>query len=101
MKYITSALVLIALFGSQEQVNAIRINQKAAFTDDLVKSLAEEMQKDLDEDKSEKTEAPPAPVQNNTQQAAQAPAHPHQALAQHKAANASNHTAASAAQKTN
>ena len=61
MKYITSALVLVALFGTQEQVNAIRI--KASFTDDLVKSLAEEMQKDVEEgDKKEDTPAPPAPA---------------------------------------
>lgn len=35
MKYIASALVLLALFG--EQTSAIKVNQKAAFTDDLVK----------------------------------------------------------------
>lgn len=62
MKYISSALVLLALFGQQEQANAIRINQKATFTDDLVKSLAEEMQKDVDEEApgEEKKEAAPA-----------------------------------------
>lgn len=49
MKYITSALVLLALVSSAEQVNAIKINTKAKFTDDLVKSLAEEMQKDIEE----------------------------------------------------
>ena len=47
MKYITGALVLLALFA--DQGNAIRINAKAKFTDDLVKSLAEEMQKDIEE----------------------------------------------------
>ena len=59
MKYISSALVLLALFGNQEQVNAIRV--KASFTDDLVKSLAEEMQKDVEEvDTSSQTPPPPA-----------------------------------------
>ena len=47
MKYITSALVLLALTSQVEQVDAIKINAK--FTDDLVKSLAEEMQKDIEE----------------------------------------------------
>jgi hypothetical protein len=47
MKYIASALVLLALIGSDSHVNAIKI--KAKFTDDLVKSLAEEMQKDAEE----------------------------------------------------
>lgn len=92
MKYIASALVLLALFG--EQTSAIKVNQKAAFTDDLVKSLAEEMQKDLDTDKNE--EAPAAAP-------AQAPAQAQpQALAQHKAKtnnapNAQNATAAAPA----
>ena len=76
MKYITSALVLLALIGSQEQVNAIKVNQKAAFTDDLVKSLAEEMQKDASEEDS--TAAPveekkPAPAPKAAPKAAAKP----------------------------
>jgi energy-converting hydrogenase A subunit M len=59
MKYFASAIVLLALFGNEEQVNAIRINQKAAFTDDLVKSLAEEMQKDVDDTTETATAASP------------------------------------------
>lgn len=50
MKYITSALVIFALLG--DQTEAIGLTQKAKFTDDLVKSLAEDMAKD------EKEEAP-------------------------------------------
>ena len=47
MKYLTSALVLIALFGAQsEQANAIKLN--SGFSDDLIKSLTEDMQKDQD-----------------------------------------------------
>lgn len=86
MKYIVSALVLLALFG--EQTSAIKVNQKAAFTDDLVKSLAEEMERDLDGDKNEEAPAA-APAQ------APAPEKP-QALAQHKTQhhNATNATAA-------
>jgi hypothetical protein len=57
MKYITSALVVLALLG--QSTNAIRINTKAAFTDDLVKSLAEEMSKDADA--PAEAEAKPAP----------------------------------------
>ena len=45
MKYITGALVLVALLGAPE-TQAIRI--KTTFTDDLVKSLAEDMQKDAE-----------------------------------------------------
>ena len=49
MKYITSALVLIALFGVQsEQANAIQLS--TGFSDDLIKSLTEDMQKDADKD---------------------------------------------------
>jgi hypothetical protein len=94
MKYIASALVLLALFG--EQTSAIKVNQKAAFTDDLVKSLAEEMQKDLDSDKNEEAPAA-APAQAPAQPQAPAPAQP-QAVAQQKAHtnNATNATAAPA-----
>lgn len=47
MKYLTSALVLIALFGAQsEQANAIKLT--SGFSDDLIKSLTEDMQKDQD-----------------------------------------------------
>jgi len=48
MKYIASTLVLIALIGTQVTTNAIRIKSHAGFTDDLVKSLAEEMSKDAE-----------------------------------------------------
>ena len=46
MKYFTSALVLIALLGISQnsEVKAIRVTSK--FTDDLMKSLAEDLQKD-------------------------------------------------------
>ena len=60
MKYITGALVILALFNSAEQVSAIKINSKAKFTDDLVKSLAEEMQKDMDKEDEATAQAPPA-----------------------------------------
>jgi hypothetical protein len=66
MKY-TSALVLLALIG-QEQTNAIKINSQASFTDDLVKSLAEEMQKDIDDKPTEESAAVQTPA---TKQAAQ------------------------------
>ena len=100
MKYITSALVLLALFGNQEQANAIRI--KATFTDDLVKSLAEEMQKDAEGEGETQQAGPPAQPTttrpNNTLGA-------HQAMAQKKAApapaahNHSNNTHPAVAQK--
>ena len=48
MKFITSTLVLIALFGAQEEVSAIKI--RSTFTDDLAKSLAEDMAKDAEEE---------------------------------------------------
>jgi len=52
MKYITSTLVLIALFGAQsEQANAIKLD--AGFTDDLVKSLAADMAADAEKDANE------------------------------------------------
>ena len=44
MKYITGALVVMALLGEQTRTNAIKIN--AGFTDDLIKSLTEDMAKD-------------------------------------------------------
>ena len=67
MKYITSALVLIALFGTQsEQANAIRIN--AQFTDDLVKSLAQDMAADAEkETPTEQAEAKPSLAQQKTE----------------------------------
>ena len=58
MKYITSALVLLALTSQVEQVSAVKINAK--FTDDLVKSLAEEMQKDIEEPAAAAEPAKPA-----------------------------------------
>jgi hypothetical protein len=62
MKYITSALVVIALLGGQNTSSAIRINSKAAFTDDLVKSLAEEMNHDAGETQEEPAAAPAKPA---------------------------------------
>ena len=62
MKYITGALVLLALFSQAEPVNAIRVNSKAKFTDDLVKSLAEEMQKDMEEEPAKEAAVKPAPA---------------------------------------
>lgn len=78
MKY-TSALVLLALIG-QEQTNAIKIKTQATFTDDLVKSLAEEMSKDVeekggDESAAVQTPAPAAKTQSVAQVKA-APAKP-------------------------
>lgn len=48
MKYYTSAIVLVALLGAAnlEQSQAVKLG--AGFTDDLVKSLAEDMQKDAE-----------------------------------------------------
>ena len=72
MKYITSALVLVALLSSGESVNAIRVKESAQFTDDLVKSLAEEMQKDSEDTTTEEQPKPaPAPP---AKKAAPAPA---------------------------
>ena len=56
MKYIASALVLLALLGTNDQVNAIKISSKAKFTDDLVKSLAEEMAKDAEKEDEDTTQ---------------------------------------------
>ena len=72
MKYITSALVLVALLSSGESVNAIRVKESAQFTDDLVKSLAEEMQKDNEDTTETKEEPKPAPAP--AKKAAPAPA---------------------------
>ena len=49
MKYFTSALVIAALCCANNQTNAIHLKTKTGFTDDLVKSLAEDMGKDLEE----------------------------------------------------
>ena len=66
MKYITSALVLIALLGTQtEQVSAIKI--KAGFTDDLVKQLAQDMAADADKGSAEEAEAKPSLAQQKTE----------------------------------
>ena len=46
MKYITSALVIVALFNSQATTNAIQL--RAEFSDDLVKDIALEMSKDAE-----------------------------------------------------
>ena len=51
MKYITSALVLIALLSSSTETSAIRLNAK--FSDDLIKSLAEDMAKDTEAEVTE------------------------------------------------
>ena len=64
MKYIASALVLVALLGTPNQVSAIRL--QARFTDDLVKSLAEEMNKDLEETQSTTEETPKTAAAQNT-----------------------------------
>ena len=48
----------MALLGDQE-TNAIQIRNKVGFTDDLVKSLAEEMLKDVDEGEGDKDAAKP------------------------------------------
>ena len=46
MKYYTAAIVLLALFAVSEnsEVKAIKVTNK--FSDDLMKSLAEDLQKD-------------------------------------------------------
>ena len=65
MKYITGALVLVALLGAPE-TQAIKI--KTTFTDDLVKSLAEDMQKDAEGEKEEEAAAPvEEPKKNKTE----------------------------------
>ena len=46
MKYITGALVIMALLGEQSQTSAIKIG----FTDDLIKSLTEDLAKDEGKD---------------------------------------------------
>ena len=57
MKYFTSAIVVLALLGANmETTSAIKIQQK--FTDDLVKSLAEEMNQD-----AEKAAVEPTPTE--------------------------------------
>ena len=58
MKYITSALVLIALMGES---NAVTLQQKSAtgFTDDLIKSLTEDMEKDANAEEPVKEEKKP------------------------------------------
>ena len=56
MKYITCTLVILALFGSQD-ASAIQVKQK--FTDDLVKSLAEEMSKEIEKPDTEEKPAEP------------------------------------------
>jgi len=68
MKYITSALVLVALLGSQtEQVNAIKI--QSGFTDDLVKSLAQDMAADAEKGDAttDAAEAKPSLAQQKTE----------------------------------
>ena len=69
MKLISSSLVLLALFGAQEQVNAIKIRSQAAFTDDLVKSLAEDMAKDAEDDQTVEVDAPKKEVNKNAEPA--------------------------------
>ena len=67
MKYFTSALVIAALCCANNQTNAIHLKTQTGFTDDLVKSLAEDMGKDLEEPAADakteepKKEAAPAP----------------------------------------
>ena len=59
MKYITSALVIVALFNSQATTNAIQLS--AEFSDDLVKDIALEMSHEVEtgEVQAETTEDPP------------------------------------------
>ena len=54
MKYITSALVIFALLG--DQAEAVALTQQSTFSDDLIKSLTEDMAKD--EKESEAKEEP-------------------------------------------
>lgn len=96
MKYLTSALVLVALFGAQES-NAIRINSKISFTDDLVKSLAEEMSKDNTEEENNGEEEKKAEVKKA---AAPAPKPIGQKMAEIKNAPAPNAANATAAAQT-
>jgi hypothetical protein len=93
MKYITSALVVIALLGQQTTCNAIKINSK--FTDDLVKSLAEEMNKDVDAGSGDAVAAEPAKEEGKLAKAAPAK----KQLAQ-KSASVKNATANASANAT-
>jgi hypothetical protein len=55
MKYITSALVIFALLG--QQTEAVSLTQRAKFTDDLIKSLTEDMAKDEKESEAKEEKA--------------------------------------------
>lgn len=60
MKY-TSAFVIAALLGASYVENSQAVKLGAGFTDDLVKSLAEDMQKDAEaQDQPEAEEKKPA-----------------------------------------
>mgnify|MGYP006899616968 CR=1 FL=1 len=54
MKYITSALVIFALLGEQSQ--AVSLTQQSKFSDDLIKSLTEDMAKDEKEEETKPAE---------------------------------------------
>ena len=62
MKYITSALVILALMGEQSQ--AVTLQSK--FTDDLAKSLAEDLAK---QDEKEEAAKPAAPAKKEDKSA--------------------------------
>ena len=81
MKLFTSALVLAALFGS-EDVSAIKIKSQATGADDLIKELAEDMQKDADAPAEPAAEAPKKEAPKKLAQAAPAPAKNASALAE-------------------
>ena len=51
MKSLTSALVLIALLGAQQEATAVKLTTQ--FSDDLMKQLAEDMQKDSETSEAE------------------------------------------------
>ena len=68
MKFITGALVIVALLGEQE-TQAIKIN--TGFTDDLVKSLTEDLAKD---EGSADVKEEKAPAKNETKKDAKAAA---------------------------
>jgi outer membrane biosynthesis protein TonB len=90
MKYITSALVIVALFNSQATTNAIQL--RAEFSDDLVKDIALEMSKDAEAGEvtaEEKPDAaPPAekkPAAKEAEKKKDAPKEAEKKVAQKKA----------------
>ena len=75
MKYTTAALVIVALLGV---TNAIHLKTdhkaKAKFSDDLVKSLAEDMDKDINAAEEKPAEGTPRLTKEVTRKAASASA---------------------------